>query len=132
MWQGRDLVSELEFISVDSTLETAPYQQVREQLLGAIASGRLAPGTRLPSVRALAGQVGLAVNTVAKVYKELEAQGAVVTRGRHGTIVQAGAEAGEQAVSDAAADLARVARTWSVDEERAVKYLRAAFSSLPD
>ena len=68
---------------------------------------------------------------MAKVYKELELQGAVVTRGRHGTIVQAAENRAEQEVSDAAADLARIAQTWSVDEATAVKYLRAAFSSLP-
>ena len=109
----------------------APYQQVREQILTAVAEGKLAPGTKLPSVRALAGTLGLAVNTVAKVYKELELQGAVVTRGRHGTVIQAAEDRAEQEVSDAAADLARISQQWSVDEDTAVKYLRAAFSSLP-
>jgi DNA-binding transcriptional regulator YhcF (GntR family) len=121
----------LDFIRIDPTSVVAPYQQVREQILASIARSDLAPGTKLPSVRALAGDLDLAVNTVAKVYKELEAQGAVVTRGRHGTIVKATDDRGDQEVSDAAADLARVSQTWSVDEETAVKYLRAAFSSLP-
>ena len=124
-------MTELAFIKIEPTLGIAPYQQVREQILAAIAKGKLAPGTKLPSVRALAGNLNLAVNTVAKVYKELELQGAVVTRGRHGTIVQAAENRAEQEVSDAAADLARIAQTWSVDEATAVKYLRAAFSSLP-
>lgn len=124
-------MTELAFIKIEPTSGIAPYQQVREQILAAIAKGKLAPGTKLPSVRALAGILNLAVNTVAKVYKELELQGAVVTRGRHGTIVQAAENRAEQEVSDAAADLARIAQTWSVDEATAVKYLRAAFSSLP-
>ncbi|CBT76130.1 MULTISPECIES: GntR family transcriptional regulator [Glutamicibacter] len=124
-------MTELAFIKIEPTSGIAPYQQVREQILAAIAKGKLAPGTKLPSVRALAGNLNLAVNTVAKVYKELELQGAVVTRGRHGTIVQAAENRAEQEVSDAAADLARIAQTWSVDEATAVKYLRAAFSSLP-
>ena len=124
-------MANLDFIRIDPTSAVAPYQQVREQILASIAGGDLAPGTKLPSVRALAGELDLAVNTVAKVYKELEAQGAVVTRGRHGTIVQATEDRGEQEVSDAAADLARISQTWSVNEETAVKYLRAAFSSLP-
>lgn len=121
----------LDFITIDATASTAPYQQVREQILDAIAAGQLAPGTKLPSVRALAETLSLATNTVAKVYKELEAQGAVVTRGRHGTIVQASSNRGVQEVSDAAADLARICQTWNVDEDKAVQYLRAAFSSLP-
>ncbi|WP_279403310.1 GntR family transcriptional regulator, partial [Arthrobacter sp. JCM 19049] len=64
----------LGFITIDAQDPTAPYQQVREQILAAIAGGKLAPGTKLPSVRALAEQLSLATNTVAKVYKELEAQ----------------------------------------------------------
>ncbi|WP_121866951.1 GntR family transcriptional regulator [Glutamicibacter nicotianae] len=124
-------MTELPFLRVDTQSAVAPYQQVREQILTAVAEGKLAPGTKLPSVRALAGTLGLAVNTVAKVYKELELQGAVVTRGRHGTVIQAAEDRAEQEVSDAAADLARIAQQWSVDEETAVKYLRAAFSSLP-
>lgn len=122
---------ELNFITIDPKSSIAPYQQVREQILTQIAEGKLAPGTKLPSVRALAGDLQLAVNTVAKVYKELELQGAVVTRGRHGTVVQAAEDRAEQEVSDAAADLARIAQMWSIDEETAVRYLRAAFSSLP-
>lgn len=121
----------LDFITVDSTSATAPYQQVREQILNAISEGKLAPGVKLPSVRALAEKLGLATNTVAKAYKELEAQGAVVTRGRHGTIVQASQDRGVQEVTDAAADLARICQTWNVAEETAIQYLRAAFSSLP-
>lgn len=124
-------MTELPFLRVDTESTVAPYQQVREQILTAVAEGKLAPGTKLPSVRALAGTLGLAVNTVAKVYKELELQGAVVTRGRHGTVIQAADDRAEQEVSDAAADLARIAQQWSVDEDTAVKYLRAAFSSLP-
>ncbi|MBM7768731.1 GntR family transcriptional regulator [Glutamicibacter nicotianae] len=124
-------MTELPFLRVDTESTVAPYQQVREQILTAVAEGKLAPGTKLPSVRALAGTLGLAVNTVAKAYKELELQGAVVTRGRHGTVIQAAEDRAEQEVSDAAADLARISQQWSVDEDTAVKYLRAAFSSLP-
>lgn len=121
----------LGFLSIDPKSATAPYQQVREQILQAIADGRLTPGTKLPSVRALAETLTLATNTVAKVYKELESQGAVVTRGRHGTIVQAGTDRGVQEVSDAAADLARICQIWNVDQTKAIAYLQAAFSSLP-
>ncbi|MCS3491564.1 DNA-binding transcriptional regulator YhcF (GntR family) [Arthrobacter sp. JUb119] len=124
-------MTELEFIKIEPNSGVAPYQQIREQILAAIAEGKLAPGTKLPSVRAFSSTLNLAVNTVAKVYKELELQGAVVTRGRHGTVVQAAENRAEQEVSDAAADLARIAQLWSVDESTAVKYLRAAFSSLP-
>lgn len=119
----------LAFISVDSTDKTAPYQQVRQQILTAISKGKLKAGTKLPSVRALAEQLGLAVNTAAKVYKELESGGAVVTRGRHGTIVQASDDEGSIAVADAASELAAVATRWGIGEKAALAYVKAAFSS---
>ncbi len=119
----------LAFITVDTADKTAPYQQVRQQILIAIAKGKLKAGTKLPSVRALAEQLGLAVNTAAKVYKELEAGGAVVTRGRHGTIVQASDDEGSVAVADAASEFAAVATRWGVSEKVAVQYVKAAFSS---
>lgn len=119
----------LAFINVDSADKMAPYLQVRQQILVAIAKGKLKAGTKLPSVRALAEQLGLAVNTAAKVYKELEASGAVVTRGRHGTIVQATDDEGSIAVADAASELAAVATRWGISEKAAIAYVRAAFSS---
>jgi DNA-binding transcriptional regulator YhcF (GntR family) len=52
-----------------------------------IDAGSLAPGERLPPVRALADQLDLSPNTVAKAYRALEREGLLVTRGRHGTFV---------------------------------------------
>ena len=61
------------------------------QLVGAIArrihGGTLAPASRVPSVRRLAADLDLAANTVAKAYRELEAAGLLVGRGRLGTFV---------------------------------------------
>lgn len=66
-----------------------PYEQVRAQIADAIENGALAAETRLPTVRQLAGDLGLAVNTVARAYRELETAGLVETRGRHGSFVAA-------------------------------------------
>ena len=87
--------------SVDSADSTPPYEQLRIQIAARIASGALAPGTRLPTVRSLAADLGLAVNTVAKTYRALEADGTVVTEGRRGTFVPwgAGAAGGEAAAA---------------------------------
>lgn len=68
--------------------DAPPFEQARSQIAGQITNGTLPSGTRLPTVRALAGEMGLAVNTVARVYKELEADGLVVTEGRRGTFVR--------------------------------------------
>jgi DNA-binding transcriptional regulator YhcF (GntR family) len=58
-----------------------------EALVTRIVSGRLGPGSRLPTVRGLAAELGLAPNTVAKAYRRLEAEGYLEARGRHGTFV---------------------------------------------
>jgi DNA-binding transcriptional regulator YhcF (GntR family) len=74
-------------IRVDTTSPVPPYEQLRSQVRVMVASGALARGTRLPTIRQLAGDLGLAVNTVGRAYRELEAEGVIETRGRHGTVV---------------------------------------------
>ena len=74
-------------LAVDPESADAPFRQLRQQIVEAVERGRLTPGTRLPAVRALAEQVGVAANTTAKVYRELEASGVLETRGRTGTFV---------------------------------------------
>jgi DNA-binding transcriptional regulator YhcF (GntR family) len=77
----------LPLLAIDPASSTPPYEQVRSQLAAAIEDGSLGPAVRLPTVRQLAGDLGLAVNTVARAYRELELAGLVETRGRHGTFV---------------------------------------------
>jgi DNA-binding transcriptional regulator YhcF (GntR family) len=74
-------------LTIDPSLPTPLYEQLRDQLIAQIGSGELVPGDKLPSVRHLADELELAPNTVARVYKELEASGYLVTRGRNGTSV---------------------------------------------
>lgn len=74
-------------ITVDLKSAVPPFEQVRSQLASLITSGVLEPGARLPSVRDLAVDLGLAVGTVARAYRELEALGLVVSRRRTGTVV---------------------------------------------
>lgn len=71
----------------DSNLAVPPFEQLKEQIVAQIASGDLPIGTKLPAIRTLASDLGLAVNTVARSYKELEHEGFVLTQGRSGTRV---------------------------------------------
>jgi DNA-binding transcriptional regulator YhcF (GntR family) len=72
---------------LDLTSATPPYEQIRARIAGLARDGALPAGSRLPTVRQLAGDLGLAVNTVARAYRELETAGLVETRGRHGSFV---------------------------------------------
>ena len=74
-------------LSVTTTDPTPPYEQVRRQLAALIGSGALPRGERLPPLRQLAGDLGLAVGTVARAYRELEAAGLIVSRRGGGTRV---------------------------------------------
>ncbi|WP_309108143.1 GntR family transcriptional regulator [Arthrobacter sp.] len=74
-------------ISVNLSSATPPYEQIRVQISSLIALGALESGTRLPAVRGLAADLGLAAGTVARAYKELEQAGLIETRRRNGTVV---------------------------------------------
>lgn len=74
-------------LQVDQRSPVAPYEQLRQQVTALVLAGALLPGARLPSIRQLANDLGLAGGTVARAYRELEADEVVSTRGRNGTVV---------------------------------------------
>jgi len=74
-------------LTVNPDDPTPPYEQLRGQLADLIEAGQLADGERLPPLRQLAGDLGLAVGTVARTYRELEAAGFVRSRRGAGTRV---------------------------------------------
>lgn len=73
---------------VDPSHPLPSYEQVREQIVRMIVSGTLAAGTRLPTIRQLANDLGLAKGTIERAYEQLEAESMIETRGRHGTFVR--------------------------------------------
>jgi GntR family transcriptional regulator len=77
----------LPFLTVVTDDVVPPYEQLRRQLAYVISSGALTPGQRLPPLRQLARDLGLAVGTVARTYRELEASGLISTRHGAGTRV---------------------------------------------
>src|SRR4029079_2317374 len=77
----------LSTVTVDILDPTPPYEQLRRQLAELIGSGVLSPGDRMPPVRQLAADLGLAVATVARTYRELEQAGYVRSRRGGGTRV---------------------------------------------
>ncbi|MEU1621539.1 GntR family transcriptional regulator [Streptomyces sp. NPDC008238] len=120
-------------ITVRPDAATAPYEQLREQIADQARSGALPVGYRLPTVRGLADDLGLAANTVAKAYRALEADGVIETRGRNGTFVAAAGDAAAREAASAASAYAQRARRLGLDRaaaETAVRdALRAAYEA---
>lgn len=82
-------------LTIDPDDFTPPYEQLRRQIAAYVAAGELAAGDRLPPVRQLARDLGIAPGTVARAYSELEAQ-AVVTTSRAGTVVASAARSRDE------------------------------------
>jgi DNA-binding transcriptional regulator YhcF (GntR family) len=113
-------------IAVDGASPVPPFEQVRSQLAAQIADGVLVPGTRLPTVRQLADNLGLAVNTVARSYRELEAAGMVETRGRGGTVVTTGGDRARERLLAEAQRYAALARDVGLSAEEALRLVDTA------
>lgn len=113
-------------IAIDPDSAVPPYEQIRGQVVTAVRSGTLTPGTRLPTVRHLAADLSLAPNTVARAFRELEKAGVVKTRGRLGTFVETTGRAGERAAFAAAQDYAARARALGLDDDAAIGWVREA------
>jgi len=113
-------------IVIDAASPTPPYEQLRAQLARQIQDRTLAVGTRLPTIRKLAADLGLAVNTVGRAYRELEEAGLIETRGRAGSFVSArGEEALEQA-RRAAREYAEIVTGLGIDPGEAMRIVEAA------
>ena len=63
------------------------YRQIESQLRDFILAGVLGPGTKLPTIRALAGQLSCSIITAQRAYRDLEDEGLIFTRQGWGTVV---------------------------------------------
>jgi len=119
-------------IEVDTDSPMPAYEQIRAQISTMVGSGLLPVGAPLPSIRQLAGDLGLAVNTVARAYRELESAGTVVSRVRHGTVVADAphlpqAES-QRRLDEAAASYTLICRQLGISAEEAVRAVRTRFA----
>jgi GntR family transcriptional regulator len=109
----------------------APYEQLRQQITALVLAGGLTPGDRLPAIRQLANDLGIAGGTVARAYRELESDGVVTTHGRHGTVIEGPphrpAPAGE--LIEAARTLAEHASRTGASLDDALIAVRVAFAA---
>ncbi len=116
-------------ITIDALSSVPPFEQVRVQLAEQIQTGRLPTGSRLPTVRGLAAQLGLAANTVARAFGELEHAGLVRTQGRAGTTVSAAGDTGRERAATAAAEYAATTRSLGLRDDEALRIVTAALDA---
>ncbi len=74
-------------LRLDFKSEIPIYMQIRDQIVMGIASGQLAAGDKLPTMRALADEIGINMMTVNKSYQLLKQEGYIHTDRRGGTII---------------------------------------------
>lgn len=115
-------------IPVDHHSVVPPYEQLRQGVIARVRSGELAAGTKIPTVRALAVQLGLAPNTVARAYRELEQDGVLETRGRLGSFIASSGDPTQDAAGRAATEYVAIIRRLGLDDEAALHYIRAALT----
>lgn len=106
-------------VHIEPTDSAPPFEQLRAGVIAAIADGTLSPGTRLPTVRALAAELSIAAGTVARAYRELEAAGVIETRGRAGTFVNLDTDPTRRQAQSAAAEFAVRVRALGIDDAEA-------------
>src|SRR5271163_4106627 len=116
-----------DWLRVDAKAGKPLFDQLRSQVIDGVRAGALPPGSRLPTVRDLAGQLGVAANTVARAYRELESAAIVETRGRFGTFISR-FDPTDAAMAAAAKEYVQVARALGLTKSDAMRYL----TNVPD
>jgi DNA-binding transcriptional regulator YhcF (GntR family) len=115
-------------IRIDPGSPTPPYEQVRLRIAELAAAGDLPAGTRLPPVRGLATDLGLAANTVARAYRELETDGVITTEGRRGTFVASSTAGTSDEATRAAAAFVATARRLGLTLPEAVRLVEQSWT----
>lgn len=75
------------FITIDTSHKQPIYRQIADEIRMLIVKGELSPGSMLPSVRQLATNIGVNLNTVATAYRELREEGLINLRHGLGAVV---------------------------------------------
>jgi GntR family transcriptional regulator len=111
-------------LEVDLASGVPPYEQIRSQIVAHVAAERLLVGDRLPTIRALASDLGLAAGTVARAYRELEAAGVTTTNRRAGTVVSDGVAPADVVARQAATAFVTAVRETGLDDDAILDLVR--------
>src|SRR4051794_4750227 len=117
-------------LSVERGSDVPVGTQLAWKLRGAIASGSLRPGDRLPPVRELATTAGVNVNTARSVYARLAEQGVIVSEHGRGTFVSTAPGHGA-GLAELVERVARDAHSHGVDPRELAAFLYARFDAPP-
>lgn len=119
----------MDVLPLDATSAVPPFEQLRAQIASRAAAGDLPAGTRLPTVRALAADLHLAVNTVARAYRELETDGVITTAGRRGTFVAASVAGTSTDATQATAAFVATARRLGLTLPETVRLVEQSWTA---
>ncbi len=114
--------------AIDESSTTPPFEQIKQRVIAAITDKTAQVDEKLPAIRALATQLGLAVNTVARSYRELEEEGYVITQGRSGTRVSTHAVPAQIALRQITSEYAHKVRSLEISEQAVLDAVRAALA----
>ncbi|MDQ1293056.1 MAG: hypothetical protein QG608_937 [Actinomycetota bacterium] len=119
-------------ITVEERSAIPLHEQIRSQIAGLIQVGVLSPGVRLPSIRSLARELDVAVNTVARAYRALEDAGLVRSRRRSGTVVLLPDRSAQDwaRIRESVRRLTIEIAAVEMDEDTAIALLRDAMTTL--
>ena len=115
-------------VVVDAASPVPVYEQLRRQITTLTTTGALVAGDRLPAARTLAADLGLALGTVQRAYRELEAAGVVASRRRTGTVVAEAVHV-EEDVRWAAEGFVERALSSGLTPDQALDVVRGALTS---
>ena len=122
-------------IVVDHNSRIPIYEQIKTQIIALINSGVLAPGDKLPSLRALASNLSLNFNTIKKVFALLEADGVIESRQGAGFFVTTGAVENKNVLAKAEDELrltlTRI-RDAGLSEEAAMRILSEIYKKVEE
>jgi len=125
-------------ITVQLESTTPLYQQIQTQIIAGIAQSELTPGEQLPSVRALAAQLGINLHTVNKAYRLLQDEGYVIIMGRAGARIADPQGVGDTARRTVARDTitkhlsrsAQEAAIWGIEREEFLKQAERLYDQI--
>lgn len=119
-------------IIVDAKSKTPIYEQIKEQIIYLVGCGVLHPNDKLPSIRALAKELSLNVNTVKRAFNELESDGITYSLAGRGVFISETAVCNQKVVDDAMKEVRRAvksARAKGADKERILSLIDDIYDS---